>query len=118
MPNPNFLKRVAPVIAVLAIGDALLSGCGVSHTETEPCFPGVVETSVSAGVHKIVLEQGHQLNDMLDMNDASGAINAKLIAMHQRAKHPYDTPLPGDTFEVCISGDTVTAGGKIGIIDQ
>jgi hypothetical protein len=118
MPNPNFLKRVAPVVVALAIGDHMLSGCGASRAETGPCFPGVVETSVSAGVHKIVLEQGHQLNDMINMNEASGAMNAKLIAMHQHAKHPYDTVLPEDTFEVCINGNNVTAGTKFSIIDK
>jgi hypothetical protein len=118
MLKPDTLKRVTSTLVGLAIGNLSLSSCGLASAEPNNCYPGVVQQSVTESVHNIVLEHGHQLNDMIDMNTAVSAIESSLINLHQHAKHRYATDLPGDTFQVCIAGNEVTAGKKISVIDQ
>lgn len=113
------LRRLTPSAVTIAIGGALLSGCGRPQAESnETCYPGVVTHSVSQSVHEVLSKNGHKLNDMLLMNEASAAINSTLVELHQHANNKYDTVLPDDTFEVCVDGNNVAAGHKFSVIDN
>ena len=114
MINPNSLRRATPAVLTLALGGVLLSGCGRSASEsTEQCYPGVVRHSVSESVLEVLGQNGHKLDDMLNLNEASSAINTILVDLHQEAQHKYNTVLPDDTFGVCVTDNNVTAAPNI-----
>lgn len=110
MYNNETLRRFTPMALTLAIGSALLGGCGSpSEATSGPCYPGIVKNSVNESVRDVLSKNGLQLNDMLNINDASSEINTILVGLHQKAQHKYDTVLPDDTFGVCVNGNDVTA---------
>ena len=118
MINPNTLRRFTPSVLPLVIGSALLSGCGRSNESSEICYPAVVTHNVSESVLEVLSKNGHNLDDMLNLNETSSAINLRLVELHQIAKHKYETVLPDDTFQVCVDGDNVTAGHEFSVVDQ
>lgn len=119
MANLNTLRRLAPGVLALGIGSALLAGCSQAEAASnETCYDGIVKDSVSQSLHKVLAMNGYQLNDMLNMNEAAGELDNRLVHLHQQAKHPYDSVLPDDTFQVCVAGNEVTAGQKYSIIDK
>lgn len=124
MTNFNTLRRLAPGVLTLGIGSALLAGCGRNEAASnETChdgivYNGVVKDSVSQSLHEVLTTNGYQLNDMLGMNETAGKIDSTLISLHQHATHRYDTALPGDNFQFCVTGYTVTTGQQYAIVDQ
>ncbi|MEO8105533.1 MAG: hypothetical protein ABI602_04325 [Candidatus Saccharibacteria bacterium] len=124
MTNFNTLRRLAPGVLTLGIGSALLAGCGRTEAaSSEACSDGVVyaavvKDSVSQSLHEVLTINGHQLNDMLNMNETAGEIDSSLVKLHQNATHHYDSVLPEDTFQVCVTGNEVTAGLKYSIVDK
>lgn len=119
MADFNTLRRLAPGVLALGIGSALLAGCGRAEAASnEACYTGVVKDSVSQSLHQVLTMNSYQLNDMLNMNETAGELDSKLVNLHQHAKHPYDSVLPDDTFQVCVTGNEVTAGQKYSIVDK
>ncbi len=119
MANFNTLRRLAPGVLTLGIGSALLAGCGRAEAAShDACYTGIVKDSVSQSLHKVLTMNGYQLNDMLHMNETAGELDSRLVNLHQQAKHPYDSVLPDDTFQFCVTGNEVTAGQQYRIVDK